>query len=353
MIRQAANWTKRQVVGRLLLPADQQAPEAVEPGVPDLHDPAARRVARRVGRAGGSGLRRTGLGRDVRRVAVGGGGLAAGVVVVAPVQAQVARRGWPSASVAAGASMTCASSRSASRFMSVRLAPEMMHGQRHAVPVGQQVALGAAFAPVGGVAPGRFRLAGSPLFPERAPSPGTRRRLATASRAPPRRRTPPTGRAHAAAKTPRCTHSWKRAWTRRLGPELARAAPPTGAPVRASQISPSKSAPVVAPRPARLLARLVDHQQGREARPQRVVHPPDRRVVASVRAEAGVRWRQFGRCMHASTLPHVPTFWIGCKSSSAQPMAQAFSRTGTTHDHAPLKSVEHLARLGALAQLRD
>ena len=56
-MRTAASWTKREVVVALLLPADEQAAEAVEPGMRDLHDPPPRRVA--VGMAG----RRAGAGR--------------------------------------------------------------------------------------------------------------------------------------------------------------------------------------------------------------------------------------------------------------------------------------------------
>src|SRR4051794_7203432 len=71
-----------EVVGGLLLPADEQAAEAVEPTVPRLHDPAAGWVA--VGVAGrGQGLGGAGLGRDVRGVAVADGRLAAGGVAVA------------------------------------------------------------------------------------------------------------------------------------------------------------------------------------------------------------------------------------------------------------------------------
>src|SRR5215218_497801 len=71
-----------------LLPADQQPPEAVEPAMTRLDYPAARRVPSGVARRWQwLGLAR--LGRDVRRVAVGGGRLAAGVIVIAPVQTQV------------------------------------------------------------------------------------------------------------------------------------------------------------------------------------------------------------------------------------------------------------------------
>src|SRR2546430_6290695 len=79
---------QREVVLALLLPADEQAAETVEPGVRHLHHPAPRRVA--VGMAGwrqGVGL--AGLGRDVRHVALGAGGLPAGGVVATPIPTQL------------------------------------------------------------------------------------------------------------------------------------------------------------------------------------------------------------------------------------------------------------------------
>src|SRR5579875_2097609 len=81
-----------EVVGGLLLPTNQYAPETVEPGVTDLHHPAARRVT--LGVAGwGQRLCRAGLARDVRRVAAAGRGLSADIIVVAAIQAQVRRVG--------------------------------------------------------------------------------------------------------------------------------------------------------------------------------------------------------------------------------------------------------------------
>ena len=57
-----------EVVGGLLLPADEQAAEAVEPGVRDLHDPVPRRIA-----VGGTRRRQrvrgAGFGRDRHDVA--------------------------------------------------------------------------------------------------------------------------------------------------------------------------------------------------------------------------------------------------------------------------------------------
>ena len=82
-----------EIVGRLLVPADEQAAEAVEPAVGDLDDPAPGRVA--VGVAGWwQGLRIRRLGRDVRGIATADGDLTAGGVVIAPIQAQVPCRGW-------------------------------------------------------------------------------------------------------------------------------------------------------------------------------------------------------------------------------------------------------------------
>src|SRR6185312_4432544 len=82
-----------EVVGGPLLPADEQAPKAVEPAVRDLHHPAARRVS-----GGVAGrwerLRGAGLWRDMRGVPVRAGLLAAGRIVVAPVQAQMPSTLW-------------------------------------------------------------------------------------------------------------------------------------------------------------------------------------------------------------------------------------------------------------------
>ena len=51
-----------EVVGGLLLPADQQAAEAVEPAVRDLHHPAARGMAVGVARAAAGAGRPLALG---------------------------------------------------------------------------------------------------------------------------------------------------------------------------------------------------------------------------------------------------------------------------------------------------
>src|SRR5690349_17373291 len=73
-----------QIVVALVLPAGEQAAEAVEPAVPDLDDPAPRWVALRSAGRRQRGLRAR-LGRDVRGDPPAGCRLSAGVVIVAPV----------------------------------------------------------------------------------------------------------------------------------------------------------------------------------------------------------------------------------------------------------------------------
>ena len=85
-----------EIVGDLLVPADAQAAEAVEPAMGDFDDPPTRGVA--VGVAGRrQRLFRGRFGRDVRGVTMAGGCFAAGRIVVTPIQTEVAcctRCGW-------------------------------------------------------------------------------------------------------------------------------------------------------------------------------------------------------------------------------------------------------------------
>ena len=76
---------------RLLLPPNEQATEAVEPGVGHLHDPTAWRMAGRVGRRG-QWLRLARLRGDMRNEVMVVGGLPTGGIVVASVQSQVPDR---------------------------------------------------------------------------------------------------------------------------------------------------------------------------------------------------------------------------------------------------------------------
>lgn len=95
----------------------------------------------------------------------------------------------------------------------------------------------------------------------------------------------------------------------RLGPELARRRRPLAAVARQPDQA-VEDGPVVASRPPRLLARLVDDQQGPQLGPQGVVHAPDRRGVL----------RRLGRGrrgvvrVHPAMLLRRPTFRMGCNA---------------------------------------
>ncbi len=77
-----------QVVLALRLPPNEQATEAVEPGVGHFHHPPPGRVTVRMARER-QRVSGAGLGWDVGRVAMGAGGLATGVIILAPIQTQL------------------------------------------------------------------------------------------------------------------------------------------------------------------------------------------------------------------------------------------------------------------------
>lgn len=118
----------------------------------------------------------------------------------------------------------------------VAVRPGEHHGQRQPAPVGQEVALGATFPPVGGVAPGRFRLAISPLFPSGALTmhPSAACQVQSMPSSPSNSW---SNSAQARSNTPDSTHSWKRSCSVDFGPNWAGIADHCE-PVRASQISP-------------------------------------------------------------------------------------------------------------------
>jgi hypothetical protein len=285
------------VVGRLLLPAEQQAAEAVAPAVRGLDHPAARRVP--VGVAGrGQRVRGAPPGREMRAGAVGGARLPTGGVSVAALPAQLRRGG--------GAGLDA-------RVEPVR---RLLHGgavgpadgarQRDAPARGQRVPPGPARAPVGGGGPGRLRRTGPPFLPRgaltRPPSaachaqPSATSSSYTASR-----------RAHARARQPCPTHAWKRAWPVDLAPHR-RGSVAHCPPLRASPIRPSQGGRPSSRGATRLLARLRDRQERPQFGPQRVVHAPDRRVIAC----HGTGRRVGSMRIHPRRIAHPATFRIGC-----------------------------------------
>ena len=276
-----------EVVARLLLPADQQPPEAVEPAVPDLHHPAPRRVAVGVPRRR-QRLRRARLGRDVRRVAAGAAVVAARGVVVAPVQARCG------GSVGAGSTTSRRPAASASFFMSVRLAPRQ-HARRAARPCPRSAG-GAWCRTCRGRSgwrrspPPRRR----PLFAERglddAPVGGLPLPLAGRSRRRTRAAAPPRPAPGARRDPLREAGRGRWTWGRTRAAVAAH-----WLPVRASQISPSKIAPVVAAGPAGFLARLVDRQDRRRARAHRA--SSTRQIVGSSLLGGGRRGGDRGSSM--------------------------------------------------------
>ena len=165
----------------------------------------------------GEGLDGAGLGRDVRGAVVVASRLAAGVVVVAPVQEQVPPRNLGRGLGVGGEG----GAQQVLQLLHVRaVGSGDHHADRHAPPVGQQVALGARRAPVGGVAACGQRLARPPLLPSgalvRHPSVACQ-----VSSRPTRSSYRPSGTAQAWAKAPRATHSWKRLWQVDLGLKAA------------------------------------------------------------------------------------------------------------------------------------
>ena len=187
---------KGEVAGRLFVPAEEQVAEAIAPAVRDRDDPSPASAG------------------TWRRVAVG--------IVVAPVQAQVAlarRR-------VLGRTQRVRDQRrieqGGQRRHVVAVGPGEHRRQRHALAVGQQVALGATppaggYPAVGRVAPGGFGLAGPPCLPSRActrhPSADCQARSSPISSS-----YTGSGRAQACCRQPCSTHSMRRSWAVDFGP---------------------------------------------------------------------------------------------------------------------------------------
>lgn len=221
-----------EIVARLLLRPRQQPSESIEPTVRDLDHPAAGRMAIGVAwrRQWGGRAR---LGRDVRRVPAGGRRLAAGGVVIAAVEREMrwGRRG---------------------RFDHRRIEQRRQlghvgpigsrhdEGDRQAFGFGQQVPFGAGFAAIGRIAPRGLRRARPPFLPKGAltmhPSAACQVQSSPTAPSYSRSRT-----AQARSSAPFATHSLKRSCTVDFGPN-SRGNGDHCAPVRASQISPSKIA---------------------------------------------------------------------------------------------------------------
>src|SRR6266571_5829025 len=224
-----------EVVLALLLPANEQAAEAVEPGVGHLHHPAARRVTVRMARWG-QRLSFARLGWNVRHVAMSTSCLPAGIVVVAPIQTQLGtrlvgrvlghRRHLDHAGLEQGLQPL--------HVRALRLRDDA--GQRHPLAVGQQMAFGAAFAAVSGVGPRPLGLPRPPFWPSGA--------LTKQPSADCHWRSSPTNSSYSCrrsvqawANAPVCTHSWKRSCTVDLAPN-SRGTSCHWAPVRSTQITP-------------------------------------------------------------------------------------------------------------------
>ena len=156
-----------EIVVPLLFPANEQTAEAVEPGMGDLDDLApggmAVGVTRRRQRLGGAGL-----GRDMGDIAVRTGRVPAGVIVVAPIQAQLGalRVGGV---LRHGGDLDHEGIEQGVELLHVgAVGPGPDAGPRHTRARGQQVALGAAVAPVGGVAARAFGFSRPPFLPSGA-----------------------------------------------------------------------------------------------------------------------------------------------------------------------------------------
>src|SRR5215204_4174449 len=221
-----------EVVAGPLLGAGQEAPEAVEPAVADLHHPSPRRVAIR---GGGRWERpvRAHLGRDVRGIAPRRRLVPARCVVVPPVQDELWRASW--------GGLNHGRVEEVSEFLHVVAARSGDHDRdRDPLRLGQGVALGARFSPIGGVSPGGLGLAGTPFLPNGAstmhPSAACQSQSRPTSASYARSNT-----AQARSRAPVPTHSVNRSWTVDLGPKR-RGSSLHWLPVRASQISPSKMA---------------------------------------------------------------------------------------------------------------
>jgi hypothetical protein len=136
---------KAQIVIGVLLPTNKQAAEAVKPAVRHLHYPAARWVPIRLP-GWGQRLRRARLGWDVRGVAMCCRRFPARDVIVAAVQAQVPRDVWRGFDDLRVEQVT--------QFLHVgAVGPGEDGGEGHALAVGQQVPLDAAFPRSVGFAP--------------------------------------------------------------------------------------------------------------------------------------------------------------------------------------------------------
>ena len=297
-----------EVVLGLLLPADEQAAEAVEPAVCDLHHPAPRRDGDRGGPGGGSGPACAGLGRACA---------ACSRARWRPRGTRRSRSPGPSRG-AARCSPPPAALRAAARPAG-RPASSCRGGWRRRAPWrggcrARRSAGGAARRPpasgypaVSGVAPGRFGLAAAPCLPSGACT----LQPSAASHAHCRPSAPSyaaSRRAHARSRQPYSTHSCSRSWAVDLGPNAARGQAAHCAPVRASQISPSRiGRSSLRLRPG-FFRGLSTTKQRLQLRPQGVIHAPDRRVVAG---RLGCRESGLLR-FHASTLPQHRTFRIGC-----------------------------------------
>jgi len=158
-----------EVVGGEFVPADEESSDAVEPSRTDFDHPTAWQMALRIA-WGRQGLLVRGFRWDVRRVAMFLRLLPARFVVVAAIQAQV-RLGR----LLCGLRRFC---RDIAWFLLhqrgieqlAQLLPVMAIGSRdhnrqgNTRSVGQQVALGAALASIGGVASRGLRLSLNPFF---------------------------------------------------------------------------------------------------------------------------------------------------------------------------------------------
>lgn len=254
------------------------------------------------GGCAGGGSGRAGRG-EMHGVAARRGGLPARVVIVARVEAEMARAG-----------------RGRQRHRDrdrVRQGGQLLHvgavgpgedgPEGYTAPIGQQVALRAALGAVGGVGPARLRLAILPFLPSKAftmhPS------AACHSHCKPIASSYSASRcAHARSRQPYSTHSCSRSRAVDLGqiPRAARLS--TGcrcATARSAGRGARGRRCGCAPVPC-----ATCRQPGAAGvPPQRVVQAADRWVVAG-------RWggRRSGRlCFHRARLPRRSTFRIGCK----------------------------------------
>jgi hypothetical protein len=169
---------------------------------------------------------------------MGASRVATGIIVVAPIQAQrgaLLVRGL----VGDGRDLDHKGIEQGIELLHVGpIGPGHDTSHGHAFALGQQVALGAAFPPVDGVAAGAFGFSGSPFLPSGAlikqPSADCQWRSRPTNSSYSSKR-----RVQAWANAPVRTHSWKRSCTVDFGPN-SRGTAPHWAPVRSTQITPSK-----------------------------------------------------------------------------------------------------------------